>query len=156
MATQNFLSDLWSRYGLTYKNEGIYKSHNAEPTPQASTTLTPQPDNPSKSIIQGAKAHSFQAPVQSIYIYPPSLPPMIRQNNEMNPLQQKEENLALETIARGDPRIDKTGNYVNYPERLENMDIQMSSFNFPAILGILGILAAVFAVVWLAKGKKIG
>jgi len=151
MATQNFLSDLWSRYGLTYKNEGIYKSHNAEPTPQASTTLTPQPDNPSKSIIQGAKAHSFQAPVQSIYIYPPSLPPMIRQNNEMNPLQQKEENLALETIARGDPRIDKTGNFVAYPERLENMDIQMSSFNYPAILGIFGILAAVFAIVWLAK-----
>ena len=68
MATQNFLSDLWSRYGLTYKNEAIYKSHNAEPTSQSSTTLTPQPNNPSKSIIQGAKAQSYQAPVQSIYI----------------------------------------------------------------------------------------
>ena len=153
MATQNFLSDLWDRYGLTYKNEGIYKSHNAEPTSQASTTLTPQPDNPSKSIIQGAKAHSYQAPVQSIYIYPPALPPMMRQNNEMNPLQTKAENLAMETIAAPDPRIDKTGNNVGYSTRLENMDIQMSTWNYAGVFGVLGILAAVFAVVWLAKGK---
>ena len=153
MATQNLLSDLWSRYGLVYKNEAIYKSHNAEPTSQSSTTLTPQPNNPSKSIIRGAQAQSYQAPVQEIYIYPPSLPPMMRQNNEMNPLEQKAENLAMETIAAPDPRIDKTGNNVNYPERLENMDIQMSQFNYPAIIGILGILGAVFAIVWLAKGK---
>lgn len=153
MATQNFLSDLWSRYGLTYKNEAIFKSHNAEPTPQASTTLTPQPDNPSKSIIQGAKAHSYQAPVQSIYIYPTALPPMIRQNNEMNPLQTKAENLAMETIAAPDPRIDKTGNNVPYETRLENMDIQMSTWNYAGVFGVLGILAAVFVIVWLAKGK---
>ena len=153
MATQNFLSDLWDRYGLTYKNEGIYKSHNAEPTPQASTTLTPQPDNPSKSIIQGAKAHSYQAPVQSIYIYPPALPPMMRQNNEMNPMQTKAENLAMETIAAPDPRIDKTGNNVGYSTRLENMDIQMSTWNYAGVFAVLGILAAVFTIVWLAKGK---
>ena len=151
MATQNFLSDLWDRYGLIYKNEGIFKSHNAEPTSQASTTLTPQPDNPSKSIIQGAKAHSYQAPVQSIYIYPPALPPMMRQNNEMNPMQTKAENLAMETIAAPDPRIDKTGNNVGYSTRLENMDIQMSTWNYAGVFGVLGILAAVFAVVWLAK-----
>jgi hypothetical protein len=78
---------------------------------------------------------------------------MMRQNNEMNPMQQKAENLAMETIAAPDPRIDKTGNNVNFPERLENMDIQMSQFNYPAIFGILGILAAVFAIVWLAKSK---
>ena len=153
MATQNFLSDLWLRYGLVYKNEAIFQSHNAQPTSQASTTLTPQPSNPSKSIIQGAKAHSYQAPVQEIYIYPPALPPMMRQNNEMNPMQQKAENLAMETIAAPDPRIDKTGNNVPFETRLENMDIQMSTYNYPAIFGILGILAAVFAVVWLAKGK---
>ena len=156
MATQNFLSDLWDRYGLTYKNEGIYKSHNAEPTSQASTTLTPQPDNPSKSIIQGAKAHSFQAPLQEIYIYPPALPPFYREMNEMNPMQTKAENLAMETIAAPDPRIDKTGNNVGYSTRLENMDIQMSTWNYAGIFGVLGILAAVFAVVWLAKGKSIG
>ena len=156
MATQNFLSDLWDRYGLTYKNEGIYKSHNAEPTSQASTTLTPQPDNPSKSIIQGAKQHSFQAPLQEIYIYPPALPPFYRERNQMNPLQTKAENLAMETIAAPDPRIDKTGNNVGYSTRLENMDIQISPWNYAGIFGVLGILAAVFAVVWLAKGKSIG
>ena len=153
MATQNFLSDLWSRYGLIYKNEGIFKSHNAEPTSQASTTLTPQPDNPSKSIIQGAKAHSYQAPVQSIYIYPPALPPFYRERNEMNPMQTKAENLAMETIAAPDPRIDKTGNNVGYSTRLENMDIQISPWNYAGIFGVLGILAAVFTIVWLAKGK---
>ena len=153
MATQNFLSDLWSRYGLTYKNEGIYKSHDAEPTSQASTTLTPQPDNPSKSIIQGAKAHSFQAPLQEIYIYPPALPPFYRERNQMNPLQTKAENLAMETIAAPDPRIDKTGNNVGYSTRLENMDIQMSTWNYAGVFAVLGILAAVFAIVWLAKGK---
>ena len=153
MATQNFLSDLWSRYGLIYKNEGIFKSHNAEPTSQASTTLTPQPDNPSKSIIQGAKAHSFQAPLQEIYIYPPALPPMMRQNNEMNPMQAKAENLAMESIAAPDPRIDKTGNNVGYSTRLENMDIQMSTWNYAGVFAVLGILAAVFAGVWMAKGK---
>ena len=151
MATQNFLSDLWSRYGLTYKNEAIFKSHNAETTPQASTTLTPQPDNPSKSIIQGAKAHSYQAPVQSIYIYPPALPPMIRQNNEMNPLQQKEKNLAMEGIAVPDPRMNITGNHVTYESRLENMDIQTAPFNYSAIFGIIGILLGVVAIVWLAR-----
>ena len=153
MATQNFLSDLWSRYGLIYKNEGIFKSHNAESTSQASTTLTPQPDNPSKSIIQGAKAHSFQAPLQEIYIYPPALPPFYRERNEMNPMQTKAENLAMETIAAPDPRIDKTGNNVVYSTRLENMDIQMSTWNYAGVFGVLGILAAVFAIVWLAKGK---
>ena len=154
MATQNFLSDLWDRYGLTYKNEGIFKSHNAESTSQASTTLTPQPDNPSKSIIQGAKAHSFQAPLQEIYIYPPALPPFYRERNQMNPLQTKAENLAMETIAAPDPRIDKTGNNVRYSTRLENMDIQMSTWNYAGIFGVLGILAAVFAIVWLAKGNR--
>jgi len=151
MATQNFLSDLWSRYGLTYKNEAVFQSHNAKPTSQSSTTLTPQPDNPDKSIIQGAKAHSYQAPVQEIYIYPPTNPPFYRQRNEMNPLQQKAENLAMETIAAPDPRIDLTGTHVDYPTRLQNMDLQMSQFNYPAIFGILGILAAVFAIVWFAK-----
>ena len=151
MATQNFLSDLWDRYGLTYKNEGIFKSHNAEPTSQASTTLTPQPDNPSKSIIQGAKAHSFQAPLQEIYIYPPALPPMMRQNNEMNPMQTKAENLAMETIAAPDPRIDKTGNNVEYSTRLENMDIQITPFNYTAIAGIIGILVAIALIVFITK-----
>jgi len=154
MATQNFLSDLWTRYGLVYKNEAIYKSHNSNSTSQASTTLTPQPSNPDKSVISGSRANSYQSPVQEIYIYPPTNPPIYFQRNEMNPLQQKEQNLAMEGIAAGDPRIDKTGNNVGYSERLENMDIQVLPFNYPAIIGIMGILAAVFAIVWMAKGRK--
>ena len=153
MATQNLLSDLWSRYGAAYKNEAIFKSHSATPTPQASTTLTPQPSNPSKSIINSPAAQSYQAPVQEIYIYPPTNPPFYYQRNEMSPLQQKAENLAMETLAAPDPRIDLSGNNVGFSTRLDNMDIQMSQFNYPAIFGILGILAAVFAIVWLAKSK---
>jgi len=145
MATQNFLSDLWDRYGLVYKNEAIFKSHDAQPTPQSSTTLTPQPSNPDKSIVQGAHAHSYQAPVQEIYIYPPTQPPMMRQNNEMNPLIQKAENLAYERIAPPDPRQNIVGTHVQYPEKLENMDMQFTSFNYPAIWGIVGILAAMIA-----------
>jgi hypothetical protein len=157
MATQNFLSDLWDRYGLVYKNEAIFKSHNAQPTSQSSTTLTPQPNNPSKSIITGAQAQSYQAPVQEIYIYPPTQPPFYRQNNEMNPLQQKAENLAYETIAPPDPRLNIIGTHVTYPERLENMDMQFSSFNYPAIWGIIGILAAFVAFFWIMRGRgKIG
>ena len=154
MATQNFLSDLWSRYGLIYENENIFTSHNSEPTSQSSTTLTPQPNNPDQSVIQGAKAHSYQSPVQEIYIYPPTTPPIFFQRNEMNPLQQKEQNLAMENIAPADPRIDRSGHFVKYSNKLENMDIQIKPFNYPAILAIFGILAAVFAIVWLAKGKK--
>jgi len=154
MATQNFLSDLWSRYGLVYKNEGIYKSHNAEPLSQASTTLTPQPNNPSKSIVNSPSAQSYQAPVQEIYIYPPTNPPFYYQRNQMNPLQQKAENLAMETIAAPDPRIDQTGNNVEYSTRLENMDIQMKSFNYPAIYGVIGILAAFLAFFWLFRGRS--
>jgi len=67
----------------------------------------------------------------------------------MNPLQQKAENLAMETIAAPDPRIDQTGNNVEYSTRLENMDIQMKSFNYPAIYGVIGILAAFIAFFWL-------
>ena len=153
MATQNFLSDLWDRYGLVYKNEAIFKSHNSQPTPQSSTTLTPQPSNPDQSIVQGAHAHSYQAPVQEIYIYPPTQPPMMRQNNEMSPLQQKAENLAYESIAPPDPRQNIIGNNVHYPERLENMDMQFTSFNYPAIWGIIGILAAFVAFFWLMRGR---
>ena len=133
MATQNFLSDLWDRYGLVYKNEAIFKSHNAQPTSQSSTTLTPQPNNP------------------------PTQPPFYRQNNEMNPLQQKAENLAYETIAPPDPRLNITGTHVQYPAKLENMDLQFSSFNYPAIWGVIGILAAFVAFFWLMRGRgKIG
>jgi len=157
MATQNFLSDLWDRYGLVYKNVDIRKSCPMTNTGRASTTLTPQPSNPDQSIVQGALAHSYQAPVQEIYIYPPTQPPTIRQNNEMSPLQQKAENLAYESIAPPDPRQNIIGTNVHYPERLENMDMQFTSFNYPAIWGIIGILGAFVAFFWLMRGRgKIG
>ena len=115
MATQKFVSDLWSRYGLTYHNVAVFQSHPPVSTVRASTTLTPQASNPDISL--GDSVDGYRAPVQLIQVYPPMLPPKYREQNEMNPLQQKEKNLAMETIARADPRIDKTGNYVEYPNR---------------------------------------
>ena len=147
MATQNFMSDLWGRYGLTFKNEGIYQSHPAESTPSASTTLTPQPSNPAKSKGQ------FKAPIQIIHFQTPSIPPRFRERNTMNPIEQKNVNLAMEKIAVPDPRMNITGNHVTYESRLENMDIQTAPFNYSAIIGIVGILLGVVAIIWLARRK---
>ena len=71
----------------------------------------------------------------------------------MNPLDQKNVNLAMEKIAVPDPRMNITGNYVTYEERLQNMDIQTAPFNYSAIFGIVGILLGVVAIVWLARRK---
>jgi len=46
-----------------------------------------------------------------------------------------------------------TGNYVPYAERLANMDIQTAPFNYNAIFGVVGILAGIVAIVWLARRK---
>ena len=35
MVTQEFISDLWSQYGLTYKNEAVFPSHAPTSTPSA-------------------------------------------------------------------------------------------------------------------------
>ena len=64
MTTQDFLSDLWSRNPLPYHNVNIFSSHPTASTPQASTTLTPQPSNPDKSIGK------YKAPVQIIHFNP--------------------------------------------------------------------------------------
>ena len=150
MATQKFQSDLWSRYGLTYNNVAVFQSHPPTSTVRASTTLTPQPSNP--KISMGDSVDGYRAPVQFIQVYPPMLPPKYREQNEMNPLQTKEKNLALEQIAKPDPRMDITGNI--YTKRLENMDIQIAPFNYPAIIGIVGILVSVSLVVWLSRRGK--
>ena len=71
----------------------------------------------------------------------------------MNPLEQKNINLAMEKIAVPDPRMNITGNAVTYESRLENMDIQTAPFNYSAIFGIVGILLGVVAIVWLARRK---
>ena len=83
MATQNFMSDLWGRYGLTFKNEAIFQSHPPEPTSKASTTLTPQASDPKKST--GA----YAAPIQIIHFQNPMFPPMYGSKMRCNHLNKK-------------------------------------------------------------------
>jgi len=144
MVTQEFISNLWTLVPA-YKNQAVFQSHAPTSTPSASTTLTPQHSNPDKSKGE------YHAPIQIIHFQTPSAPPRFRERNTMNPLEQKQVNLAMEKIAVPDPRINVTGNHVTYEERLENMDIQTTNFNYSAILGIVGILAGVVAIVWLGR-----
>ena len=146
MVTQEFISDLWTLVP-TYKNIAIRQSTPPASTSSASTTLTPQPSNPEKSTGE------YKAPIQIIHFQTPSAPPRFRERNTMNPLEQKQANLAMERIAVPDPRMNITGNPVTYERRLENMDIQTAPFNYSAIIGIVGILGAVCAIVWLARRK---
>ena len=146
MVTQEFISNLWTLVPA-YKNEAVFQSHAPTSTPSASTTLTPQPSNPAKSTGQ------YKAPIQIIHFQTPSIPPRFRERNTMNPLKQEQINLAMEKIAVPDPRMNITGNHVTYETRLENMDIQTSSFNYSAIFGIVGILLGIVAIVWLARRK---
>ena len=146
MVTQEFISNLWTLVP-TYKNIEIRQSIPPTSTPRASTTSTPQPSNPAKSTGE------YKAPIQIIHFQTPSVPPRFRERNTMNPLEQKNVNLAMERIAVPDPRINVTGNYVTYEERLQNMDIQTAPFNYSAIFGIIGILGAIVAIVWLARRK---
>ena len=118
MVTQEFINNLWTLVPA-YKNEAVFQSHAPTSTPSASTTLTPQPSNPEKSTGE------YKAPIQIIHFQTPSIPPRYRERNTMNPLEQKNVNLAMERIAVPDPRINVTGNYVTYEERLKNMDIHL-------------------------------
>jgi hypothetical protein len=146
MVTQEFISNLWTLVPA-YKNQAVFQSHAPTSTPSASTTLTPQGSNPEKSTGE------YKAPIQIIHFQTPSIPPRFRERNTMNPLEQKNVNLAMERIAVPDPRQNITGNYVTYEERLQNMDIQTAPFNYSAIFGIVGILLGVVAIVWLARRK---
>jgi len=150
MVTQEFLSDLWTPV-LAYKNEAVFQSHNAQSTPRASTTLTVQASNP--IISMGNSVDGYRAPTQFIQVLPASIPPRFRERNVMNPMKQQQINLAMEKIAVPDPRMNITGNYVPTTERLANMDIQTAPFNYNAIFGIVGILAGIVAIVWLARRK---
>ena len=150
MATQEFISNLWTLVPA-YKNEAVFQSHSNASTPRASTTLTPQPSNP--KISMGDSVNGYRAPVQLIQVLPPSIPPRFRERNTMNPLKQQQVNLAMEKIAVPDPRMNITGNYVPTTQKLENMGIQTAPFNYNAIFGVVGILASVVAIVWLARRK---
>ena len=150
MVTQEFINNLWTLVPA-YKNEAVFQSHSNASTPRASTTLTPQANNP--KISMGDSVNGYRAPVQLIQVLPPSIPPRFRERNMMNPLEQKNINLAMEKIAVPDPRMNITGNYVPTPQKLENMGIQTAPFNYSAIFGIVGILGAIVAIVWLARRK---
>lgn len=147
MVTQDLLSDLWGRYAITYKNVAIESSHGSEQTPSASTTLTPQPHNPDKSKGE------YKAPLQIITVLPPMIKPRYRESNQMNPLEQKEKNLVMERFAVPDPRQNVTGKHVDANKRLDNMDIQIAPFNYPAIAGVIGILVAIALVIFITKGR---
>tara|TARA_Y100001951_G_scaffold102360_1_gene108890 strand:- start:346 stop:786 length:441 start_codon:yes stop_codon:yes gene_type:complete len=146
MVTQDFISNLWTLVP-TYKNIEIRQSTPPTSTPSASTTTFVQDFNAVKST------GTYKAPIQIIHFQTPSAPPKFRERNTMNPLEQRDVNLAMEKIADPDPRINITGNPVTYNKRLENMDIQTAPFNYSAIIGIVGILGAVVAIVWLARRK---
>ena len=148
MATQEFISNLWTLVPA-YKNEAVFQSHSNASTPRASTTLTPQPSNP--KISMGDSVNGYRAPVQLIQVLPTTLPPRFRERNTMNPLDQQQINLAMEKIAVPDPRMNITGNYIPTTQKLENMGIQTAPFNYNAIFGVVGILAAVIGIVWLAR-----
>ena len=146
MVTQEFISNLWTLVPA-YKNQAVFQSHAPTSTPRASTTLTPQPSNP--AISKG----EYRAPVQIITVFPASIPPRFRERNTMNPLEQRDVNLAMEKIAVPDPRMNITGKHIPTTKRLENMDIQTAPFNYNAIMGIVGILVGIVAIVWLARRK---
>ena len=146
MVTQEFISNLWTLVPA-YKNEAVFQSHAPTSTPRASTTLTPQPSNP--AISKG----EYRAPVQIITVFPASIPPRFRERNTMNPLEQRDVNLAMERIAVPDPRMNITGKNIPTTQRLENMDIQTAPFNYNAIFGVVGILAVIIGIVWLARRK---
>ena len=150
MVTQEFISNLWTLVPA-YKNEAIFQSHSNASTPRASTTLTPQASNP--NISMGNSVDGYRAPVQIIQVLPTTLPPRFRERNTMNPLEQRDVNLAMEKIADPDPRMNITGNNIPTTKRLENMDIQTAPFNYNAIMGIVGILVGIVAIVWLARRK---
>ena len=147
MVTQDFLSNLWGRYNLTYKNVAIFETDGTM-TPRASTTLTPQESNP--VISTGG----YRAPIQIVNVLPPMIKPRYRESNQMNPLEQKEKNFAMERIQTPDPRINKTGKTVKTGKRLENMDIQITPFNYTAIAGVIGILVVIALIVFITKRGK--
>ena len=153
MVTQEFISDLWGTVP-NFKNIEIRKSYPAFPIPRASMGcgMRPRTFNPVKSI-NGGRADGYRAPTQIIIVHPSAQPPTERERNTMNPIEQKNVNLALEKIADPDPRMNITGNNVPTTQRLENMDIQTAPFNYNAIFGIVGILASIVAIVWLARRK---
>ena len=59
----------------------------------------------------------------------------------------------MERLAVPDPRQNVTGKHVDANKRLDNMDIQIAPFNYPAIAGVIGILVAIALVIFITKGR---
>ena len=150
MVTQEFLSDLWTPIPK-FKNIGIRGSYPATPIPRALQCTFAGAYNPEKS--KGNNVNGYRAPIQIINVHPPAHPPTDRERNTMNPLEQKQVNLAMEKIAVPDPRMNITGNNIPTTQKLENMGIQTAPFNYSAIIGVVGILAIIMGIVWLARRK---
>jgi len=151
MVTQEFISDLWTIVPK-FKNIAIRSSYAPDSLPRCGMKNWSTPSN-SEISINGGRANGYRAPVQLIQVLPPSLPPTDRERNTMNPLEQKNINLAMEKIAVPDPRMNITGNYVKTTQKLENMGIQTAPFNYNAIFAVVGILGAIIGIVWLARRK---
>jgi len=151
MVTQEFLSDLWTPVQAN-KNIAIRRSYAPSPLPRCGMKNWRTPSNPAISI-KGGRADGYRAPVQIVIAQPPAMPPTLSERNVMNPPKQQQVNLAMEKIAVPDPRMNITGNYVPTTERLANMDIQTAPFNYNAIFGVVGILAVIVGIVWLARRK---
>ena len=151
MVTQEFLSDLWTPV-QSRKNIAIRRSYAPAPIPRASLGMCgTRPRNPQQS--KGGSQDGYRSPVQIVIAQPPANPPTLSERNIMNPPKQQQVNLAMEKIAVPDPRMNITGNYVPTTERLANMDIQTAPFNYNAIFGVVGILAVIVGIVWLARRK---
>ena len=97
--------------------------------------------------------NGYRAPDPIVQIFPASIPPQYRERNQLDPIQQNKENIQLQRIAAPDPRDDISGSDTLYTKKLENMNLQVAPFNYAGIMGVVGILAAVVAVVWLARSK---
>ena len=153
MTTQDFTgANVWSVSGLPYLNVAIRRSLPARPIDRASLTCgMSDRANPDKS--KGNDVNGYRAPDPIVAIFPASIPPQYRERNQLDPIQQNKENIQLQRIAAPDPRDDISGSDTLYTKKLENMNLQVAPFNYAGIIGVVGILAAVVAVVWLARSK---
>jgi len=153
MTTQDFTgANVWSVNGLPYHNVAIRKSLPARSIDRSALNCWgSMPSNPDKS--KGNDVNGYRAPDPIVQIFPASIPPQYRERNQLDPIQQNKENIQLQRIAAPDPRDDISGANTLYTKKLENMNLQVAPFNYAGIMGVVGILAAVVAVVWLARSK---
>tara|TARA_Y100001951_G_C11077081_1_gene149276 strand:- start:55 stop:510 length:456 start_codon:yes stop_codon:yes gene_type:complete len=151
MATQAPVSDLWTPVSR-YKNIAIRTSCQMAPIDRASIKTWYAKRNPNPKD-KGNDVNGYIAQPQEIRILPAVAPPKFREDNQLDPMQQRDINLAMEKFAVPDPRMNITGMHVPTTERLANMDIQTANFNYNGIFAILGILGSIVAIVWLARRK---